>query len=547
MAQDYLTNSSHVLFLHPSDNPNNVLVSNLLNGRNYGHWKRAMEVALIDKNKIKFVQGTYTRPNSSTPDLQAQWDKCDNMVLAWIMHATIKNISDSIMFSTTSHNAWQELEQRYGQADGTRIFEVQRDLCSVAQNNLFVADYYTEIKKLWDEYNAITTIPHCSCGMECDSLKTIHKMIDNQQLMQFLVGLNDVYKTVRGNLLMMSPLPSLSQAYNVILQEEKQRGLSATSHIVSQSAAFQVQMQSGPRLEGIMENVHTALAGQQRSTYNHTYKSKNDQNMSSTVSRNDKRQYDCDHCKIPGHSVQRCFKVHGYPPGHRLYNKNRKVAAAVQAEHTSRHIESSHTSLNQPAFTVPSSAPIPGLTTKQYTQLLALWQKSSSESLEASYAGFMAGNKICLFSSFGKDYWIIDSRANDHISPNLSLFSDARPVYQQCHIIVPNGVPAQVEHVGTVQIGSNLCLKDVLHVPDFQFNLLSISKLTKQTGSQVLFSHEGCFLQDQTLQKVVVLVKKQKVCIALMQVQKINQSKTKVSSFSNFSKVRSNKLKQQFD
>jgi len=140
MAQDYLTNSSHVLFLHPSDNPNNVLVSNLLNGRNYGHWKRAMEVALIDKNKIKFVQGTYTRPNSSTPDLQAQWDRCDNMVLAWIMHATIKNISDSIMFSTTSHNAWQELEQRYGQADGTRIFEVQRDLCSVAQNNLSVAD-----------------------------------------------------------------------------------------------------------------------------------------------------------------------------------------------------------------------------------------------------------------------------------------------------------------------------------------------------------------------------------------------------------------------
>jgi len=57
--------------------------------------------------------------------------------------------------------------------------------------------------------------------MECDSLKTIHKMIDNQQLMQFLVGLNDVYKTVRGNLLMMRPLPSRSKAYNVILQKRK--------------------------------------------------------------------------------------------------------------------------------------------------------------------------------------------------------------------------------------------------------------------------------------------------------------------------------------
>jgi len=49
------------------------------------------------------------------------------MVLAWTMHATIKNKSASIMFSSTSHNAGIELEQRYGQADGTRIFEVQRE------------------------------------------------------------------------------------------------------------------------------------------------------------------------------------------------------------------------------------------------------------------------------------------------------------------------------------------------------------------------------------------------------------------------------------
>ena len=122
----------------------------------------------------------------------------------------------------------------------------------------------------------------------------------------------------------------------------------------------------------------------------------------------------------------------------------------------------------------------------------------------------MAGNRICLFSSFGKNSWIIDSGASDHISPDLSLFSNVRPVLQQCHITMPNGLPAQVKHIGTVQIGPNLWLKDVLHVPDFQFNLLSISKLTKQTGSHVLFSHEYCFLQDHTLQKVVVLGKEAK-------------------------------------
>ena len=76
-----------------------------------------MEVALIGKNKLKFVQGTFAGPDSTSPTLQAQWDRCDNMVLARIMHATIKNVSNSIMFPSTSHDAWVEREQVYGQED----------------------------------------------------------------------------------------------------------------------------------------------------------------------------------------------------------------------------------------------------------------------------------------------------------------------------------------------------------------------------------------------------------------------------------------------
>lgn len=36
-------------------------------------------------------------------------------------------------------------------------------------------------------------------------------------------------------------------------------------------------------------------------------------------------QYFCSYCQIPGHSLERCFKVHGYPPDFKT--KDRKVAA----------------------------------------------------------------------------------------------------------------------------------------------------------------------------------------------------------------------------
>ena len=105
------------------------------------------------------------------------------------------------------------------------IVQVQRDLCLISPNNLSVADYFTQIKKLWDDYNGMITIPHCTCGLECVSLVAAHKLIRDQQLIQFLVGLNEDYKIARGSILMTKPLPDIHQAYNLILQEEKQRYL----------------------------------------------------------------------------------------------------------------------------------------------------------------------------------------------------------------------------------------------------------------------------------------------------------------------------------
>lgn len=97
---------------------------------------------------------------------------------------------------------------------------------------------------------------------------------------------------------------------------------------------------------------------------------------------------------------------------------------------------------------------------------------------ESAHVGFMVGNKFCFFTSFGQSTWVVDSGASDHITPNLSLFLDVKPIHQYCCITMPNGKQALSKHVGSVQIALDLILKDMLHVPDFQFNMLSVSKLT---------------------------------------------------------------------
>jgi len=67
----------------------------------------------------------------------------------------------------------------------------------------------------------------------------------------------------------------------------------------------------------------------------------------------------------------------------------------------------------------------------------------------------------------------------------------------------------QVQHIGNVPLNAEITLQNVLHVPDFQFNLLSASKLAKHLSSSVIFTPYSCYIQDPLKNKQVVLGKEQ--------------------------------------
>lgn len=57
----------------------------------------------------------------------------------------------------------------------------------------------------------------------CGAKKIQHKVEQDRRLIQFLMGLDEVYVVVRGNILMVNPLPSIAQAFSLLIQEENQR------------------------------------------------------------------------------------------------------------------------------------------------------------------------------------------------------------------------------------------------------------------------------------------------------------------------------------
>jgi len=315
-----IIDSSHELFLDPADDPTQVLVNRLFDGSNYGQWKKSMEVELAAKNKLGFVHGTCKRPDTD-PFRAALWDRCNCMVMCWILRAVNKQIYGIIIYSDTAHQMWKDLEEIYGQVSGIRMFLVLRELSTISQADLSVSAYYDKIKNLWDEYDSMVMIPFCeSCN--CGSHEAIVKLMQEKRLMQFLAGLNDDYKMIRGNILLMEPLPSMKQAYHLVLEEERKIKLHSLLHFNSQSA-------------GLLSNASFVMRGNMLSSGRQKFWNQpgNNRNRPKENQR-DWRYYFCDHCEMSGHTISKCYKLHGYPPGHKLY-KGKKMAGAASLEQDS--------------------------------------------------------------------------------------------------------------------------------------------------------------------------------------------------------------------
>lgn len=103
-------------YLHPSDNPGAVLVSQIFteSGSNYGSWTRAMRIALGAKNKLGFVTGTIPKP-AETSENHAKWLRSNDMATSWILNSITKELHNSVLYAESVADIWKDLKHRFEQ------------------------------------------------------------------------------------------------------------------------------------------------------------------------------------------------------------------------------------------------------------------------------------------------------------------------------------------------------------------------------------------------------------------------------------------------
>ncbi|KAH0648110.1 hypothetical protein KY285_033358 [Solanum tuberosum] len=240
-----------------------------------------------------FVNGKCKKPAQDDPRVN-QWERCDDMVTLWILHSLSKDIADSLQYVNNAAELWQELEDRYDQTNGAKLYQLQKDISDLVQGSMDVTTYYTKMKRLWEELGILDISNQCNC----------------------------VYTVVRGSIIMMNPLPTIAQGFSILIQEEKQREVKPRSHLT---------------MEGTSLNAHGG--NQFRTNYNTQYNS-NTGNRYSQQSGNFQQKGSssglrlfCDYCKKPRHIKDKCYRLHGFPPNFKfIKGKNATTAAAVHGE-----------------------------------------------------------------------------------------------------------------------------------------------------------------------------------------------------------------------
>uniref|UniRef100_A0A7C8YWD1 Retrotransposon Copia-like N-terminal domain-containing protein n=1 Tax=Opuntia streptacantha TaxID=393608 RepID=A0A7C8YWD1_OPUST len=337
------------LYIHPSDQPGQLLVSTPFNGDNFDNWRRSVIIALSAKHKVALIDGSCECPAPTAP-LHIFWQRNNAMVLSWLLNSLNDSIRNSVLYFEFARELWLDLEGRFGQSNKARLFQVQKDVSCLSQGDMDIASYYTKAKQLWDESSAVSAIPRCTCKKcECDINAKQQNYIEERRLIQFLMGLNGSYTAIRGNILMMVPFPSIRQAYSLLVQEERQRQVKTDTHFLTESASLSASLNKPLSIQDPSKTMQKKPDPARRS------------------------QLFCDHCKKPGHTIDKCYRLHGYPNrpttrgrGGYVLPSNRR-AYSTWTEHA-----------DQTAAPEPSTPAVPGLSAEQSKQLIQLLNNLSN-------------------------------------------------------------------------------------------------------------------------------------------------------------------------
>ena len=215
-----------------------------------------MTISLDAKNNLYFVDGSLEKPSIN----DKAWNRCNNMVIGWLIASLERSIAKSIMYFKTAVEIWADLKERFGNPSSSQLNRLHERLFNTNEEpRMSISDYFTKVKSLWDEMDDLRPVPTCNCHPDINFIKIQQDL----RIMTFLMKIDYQYHQVRSNLLMTKELQRVSKVYKMLLQEESHKDL-RKSIVPLDTMAFNVDRR---RSYGINSHKNQASGGNKKSNY----------------------------------------------------------------------------------------------------------------------------------------------------------------------------------------------------------------------------------------------------------------------------------------
>nr|XP_016498336.1 PREDICTED: uncharacterized protein LOC107817072 [Nicotiana tabacum] len=178
------------------------------------------------------------------------------------------------------------------------------------------------------------------------------------------------------------------------------------------------------------------------------------------------RNLNCNYFKKPGHTLDKCYKLHGYPQNFKPNNKQRRLQNPNQGNAVTTDEGYAQVQANDTEATI-------SIKQEQLSQLMELLQQvkigqqattSSEVNVNANCAGTCLPIIPYSYNNSKSHIWIFDSSASEHMIFDSTIIVNIKPLLSLVNVNLPNSRRVRVTLAGQVTIHPDLTLHRGLYL-----------------------------------------------------------------------------------
>ena len=427
-------------------------------GSNYGPWRCAF-LEFLNAHGLRHHL-TDSSPKESDP-AYPEWSRLESAVCSWLISSVATQIMEPLSMTRPARALWLKLETMYAnKSNVSQTVRLYEELFACRQGTRTLQTYYGAV-------DAIFTNLELYQPLVLD-LDTLRRYRDEFRAGAFLSGLRpELADMIRGQVLGGSRVLPTEEIFAAALRVQDSFSDSQSSQPIETSAL--ITSGGAPRASG-----KSAPSGRTRTSYP-----------------------SCKYCGKTTHPSEKCWKEFGKPAW-------AMAAAGGKTSATMSPADGSSSTTPLAAGTVSLTLSPSELAYIQASRASSLCPptapSASLAALTSSLVSYVGGRGSSpgtpSISTPHTTSWIIDSGASSHMTGLSTILTSYRPETSIPDVRIADGRSCPVLGSGQSSATSSLPLQNVLYIPGFPANLLSISAITKALHCGVFYYPQQWVFQD---------------------------------------------------